>query len=230
MIRLVLFDVDGTLIRTGGAGVRAFERTFALEFGVPDATRNVSFAGRTDPSLVRQCFGLHRIDPTPENFRRFFETYVFLLKHLLEQTCGAACHGVVEFIQDLQTLPCPPLIGLLTGNVRLGAEIKLRHYDLWHFFQSGAFGDDHEDRNQLAAIAHQRGRDLLGGPIPGNEILVVGDTPLDVACARAIQARMLAVGTGGYSCAELQACAPDWVVESLRNLDAHDVCLNGSCP
>jgi phosphoglycolate phosphatase len=226
VIRLVLFDVDGTLIRTGGAGVKAFERTFALEFGVPEATRNVSFAGRTDPSLVRECFGLHRIDPTAQNFRRFFDTYVFLLNHLLEQTQGAACQGVLEFIEGLQALACPPLIGLLTGNVRLGAEIKLRHYDLWQFFQSGAFGDDHEDRNRLAAIAQERGRELLGGPIPGDEILVVGDTPLDVACARSIQARMLAVGTGGYSCAELRACAPDWVVATLRNLSAHDICLN----
>jgi phosphoglycolate phosphatase len=227
VIRLVLFDVDGTLIRTGGAGVKAFERTFALEFGIPNATENISFAGRTDPSLVRQCFARHRLEPTPKNFQRFFETYVFILEHLLEHTRGAACQGVVKFIDDLQALPSPPLLGLLTGNIRLGAEIKLRHFKLWHFFECGAFGDDHEDRNQLALIAQERGRHLLGTPIPGDEIVVVGDTPLDVACAKAIRARMLAVGTGGCSCAELQACSPTWVVESLQAVRAHQICRNG---
>jgi phosphoglycolate phosphatase len=230
VIRLVLFDIDGTLIRTGGAGVKAFERTFALEFGIPRATENVSFAGRTDPSLVRQCFRRQGIDPSPDHFRRFFDAYVFLLRHLLEQTGGAACGGVVEFIQDLQALSTPPLLGLLTGNIRLGAEIKLRHYDLWHFFQSGAFGDDHEDRNELAGIAGRRGAALLKQPLRGDEILVVGDTPLDVACANAIGAKMLAVGTGGSSCEELRACAPTWVVETLKGVNAHQLCRNGNCP
>jgi phosphoglycolate phosphatase len=224
VIRLVLFDIDGTLIRTGGAGVKAFERTFALEFGIPDATRGVSFGGRTDPSLVRECFGLHHIEPTADNFARFFETYVFLLQHRLEQGQGTSCRGVVEFLEDLQVLPYPPAVGLLTGNIRLGAEIKLRHFGLWDFFECGAFGDDHEDRNCLAAIARQRGQDRLGAPLAGEEILVVGDTPLDVACARAIQARMLAVATGGCSSAELRACSPDWVVDTLQGLRAHDVC------
>jgi phosphoglycolate phosphatase-like HAD superfamily hydrolase len=217
MIRLVLFDIDGTLIRTGGAGVKAFERTFALEFGVREATRGIEFAGRTDWSLVRQCFGRHGISATAENFQRFFAAYVFLLEQLLAQSSGTACAGVGEFIAELQRLPQAPVVGLLTGNIRLGAEIKLRHYGLWDHFACGAFGDDHEDRNQLAAIARQRGEELLGAELLGREILVVGDTPLDVACAKAIQAQVLAVGTGGYSCAELSACAPTWTVESLLN-------------
>lgn len=230
MIRLVLFDIDGTLIRTGGAGVKAFERAFALEFGVRRATEDVSFAGRTDPSLVRQCFHRHGIAPTAENFQRFFEVYVFLLQHLLEQTRGAACAGVSEFVDDLRRLSHPPVLGLLTGNIRLGAEIKLRYYNLWGCFRSGAFGDDHEDRNKLAAIAGHRGEALLNRLLAGDEILVVGDTPLDIECARAIGAKMLAVGTGGYSCDELRACAPTWVVETLRDVSAHELCANGACP
>lgn len=229
MIRLVLFDIDGTLIRTGGAGVKAFERTFALEFGIPQAIRGIDFAGRTDSSLVRQCFQRHGIPAAPENFRRFFDRYIFLLKHLLEQTRGAPCPAVADFIQDLQLLPDPPLIGLLTGNIRLGAEIKLRHYDLWDCFVTGAFGDDDENRNRLAVVAQQRGQDLLGRSLHGDEILVIGDTPLDIECANAIQARMLAVGTGGYSCAELRACAPTWAVESLGQIKAQHVCVNSSC-
>lgn len=227
MIRLALFDIDGTLIRTGGAGVQAFARTFAIEFGVEDATRGIQFAGRTDSSLVRQCFRMHGIEETAVNFRRFFETYVFLLEHRLTLTNGGPCFGVVEFLEGLRALPVPPVVGLLTGNIRLGAEIKLRHFGLWEFFQMGAFGDDHEDRNQLAAIARQRGAGLLGDGLAGREILVVGDTPLDVACANAINARMLAVGTGGADCEALRACSPkpDWVVNDLRELCAHEVCL-----
>jgi len=224
VVRLVLFDIDGTLIRTGGAGVRAFERTFAVEFGFPEATREVKFAGRTDPSLVRQIFRHHGIPETAENFERFFQTYVFFLQYLLHQSNGALCTGVLEFILELRSLPKPPLIGLLTGNIRLGAEIKLRHYDLWDHFQTGAFGDDHEDRNQLAAIAQRRGSDLLGSALRGREILVIGDTPLDIACAQSIEAHMLAVSTGGYTCDDLRACSPTWAVEDLRGLTAHEVC------
>jgi phosphoglycolate phosphatase len=224
VIRLALFDIDGTLIRTGGAGVRAFERTFVLEFGVPQATRGLEFAGRTDSSLVRECFLLHGIPDTKENFNRFFEMYVFQLGHQLENSNGGACPGVFPFIQDLESLPCPPLIGLLTGNIRLGAEIKLRQYQLWDFFRTGAFGDDHEDRNCLAALAQKRGEELIGKPLKGREILVIGDTPRDIACAQSIQARVLAVASGGYSCDELRACGPTWTAESLCETDPADVC------
>ncbi len=228
MIRLALFDIDGTLIRTGGAGVQAFARTFAMVFGVEDATRGITFAGRTDSSLVRECFRKHGIPETAVNVQAFFDTYVFLLEHRLTQTHGGPCSGVLEFLEGLRALPVPPIVGLLTGNIRLGAEIKLRHFGLWDFFQTGAFGDDHEDRNHLAAIAQRRGVELLGDDnLTGNEILVVGDTPLDIACANAIRARMLAVGTGGYDCEVLRACSPTpaWVVNDLRALSAHEVCL-----
>lgn len=228
MIRLVLFDIDGTLIRTGGAGVRAFERTFAIEFGLPGVTRNVKFAGRTDPSIVRECFGLAAMPLTRASVERFFDTYVFLLQDTLEQSVGAACAGVVEFLQELQNLCHPPLIGLLTGNVRLGAEIKLRHYQLWDLFRVGAFGDDHEDRNCLARVGQERGQELLGRQLKGEEILVIGDTPMDVACGQSIGARVMAVGTGGYTCDELRVCKPTWVARTLADFRAKDICA-GEC-
>jgi phosphoglycolate phosphatase-like HAD superfamily hydrolase len=132
--------------------------------------------------------------------------------------------GVWEFIRDLRSLPSPPAVGLLTGNIRLGAEIKLRHFDLWEVFQTGAFADDHEDRNQIAAIAKHRASRLLNANLRGEEILVVGDTPLDIHCARSIHARMLAVSTGGATVEDLQAHRPDGLAKDLREVQASEVC------
>jgi phosphoglycolate phosphatase-like HAD superfamily hydrolase len=205
--------------RTGGAGVRAFERTFATEFKILQATAGLNFSGRTDSSLVRECFQAHGIASTSQNFERFFDTYVFWLRHLLDELNGQICPGVTDLILAFQSASPARVIGLLTGNIRLGAEIKLRHYGLWDWFRSGAFGDDHEDRNKLAVIARDRGSRLLKQKLRGQEILVIGDTPHDIECARAIGARALAVGTGGYTCVQLREHEPDWVFESLDLVD-----------
>ena len=220
MLKLVLFDIDGTLIRTGGAGMRAFERTGAAEFGVEDGVRHLCFAGRTDTSLVREFFTAHGVAPTSDNFRRFLDHYVFVLDHLLPQHHGAVCPGVSQLVAGLRSLPQPPLLGLQTGNVRLGAEIKLRHYGLWQHFEVGGFGDDHEDRRELTRIAVGRAARRLGTPLVPEEIVVIGDTPHDIDCAHALGARALAVATGGASRAELEAHRPRWVVDDLRGLDA----------
>jgi phosphoglycolate phosphatase-like HAD superfamily hydrolase len=224
VVRLALFDIDGTLIRTGGAGVRAFARTLECQFGIPNGTGHVRFGGRTDPSLVREIFEHHGIPTTPENLQRFLDTYVFILDALLAPGEGAACPGVHDLLRALRGLAQPPAIGLLTGNIRLGAEIKLRRYGLWEEFVVGGFGDDDEDRDVIAAVARDRGSVLLGSPLRGNEILVVGDTPRDIQCGRAIGARILAVATGGASFDELRAHQPDWLLEDLRAADAAAVC------
>jgi phosphoglycolate phosphatase-like HAD superfamily hydrolase len=217
-IQLVLFDVDGTLVRTGGAGVKAFARAFESEFGQPDGTELVKFGGRTDPSLVRELFSLRQIEPSPENFRRFFDAYLVWLQKLIVECVGGVCPGVPEFYRALEARDQPPLIGLLTGNIRRGAQIKLQRYQLWEKFPFGGFGDDHEERPQIAAIARERAGGRLGRPLHGDEILVIGDTPLDIHCARSIGAKMLAVATGPFTVPQLRAYHPDWAVPNLSQI------------
>src|SRR5947209_6266682 len=145
MVRLVLFDIDGTLIQSGGAGEKAFARVCATEFNIPNGTERLHFAGRTDPSIVREFFRQYEIEPAEKNFERFFASYLFWLDHLLGETAGRVLPGVHQILAELRALAAPPIIGLLTGNIRLGAQIKLAYYQLWDQFQTGGFADDHED-------------------------------------------------------------------------------------
>lgn len=223
MFRLVLFDIDGTLIATGGAGVRAFAATAEHVFDRPRGTEKLHFAGRTDRSIVREFFVGHGIEPSAVNFQRFFQPYVHWLDHYLAQLDGRVLPGVRELLRGLEALEPAPLVGLLTGNIRLGAELKLRHYAIWENFALGAFGDDHEDRNQLAAIARDRAAAILGRVLAADEILVIGDTPLDILCARAIGARCLAVASGGTPLATLLAHRPDRAVSTLDGLRAESL-------
>ncbi len=169
-------------------------------------------------------FKIHRIPATPENFQIFFDHYIFYLDYLLHQSDGDACRGVRNFIRELLLLPDPPMLGLLTGNIRLGAEIKLRRYGLWETFETGGFADDHEDRNHIAVAAFERGRRVIGDHLRPRDVVVIGDTPFDVRCAEFIGAKILAVATGGSKYHELRPLAPNWLVEDLTQISAREVC------
>ncbi len=224
MVRLVLWDIDGTLIHTDGAGIKAFGRTLAHQFKVSDRTDHVRFSGGTDKGLTRRFFEEHGIAPTPGNFEIFFNCYVHWLDHYLHHSHRGVFPGVLRLIDELRKLPQPPTQGLLTGNIRLGAEIKLRSLGLWDHFELGGFGDDHEDRCKIAEAALKRGQELLGERLRGDQVVVIGDTPLDITCGRAIKAKCLAVATGGATLEELRAHEPDWLLENLESMTARKLC------
>jgi phosphoglycolate phosphatase len=224
MVKLVLFDIDGTLVHTGHAGTKAFAQTFAHIFGLRHGSEKMKFAGRTDVSLVREFFKIHGISASREHFEDFFENYVFWLEHILGRSGGNECAGIRHFIAELLALPQPPVLGLLTGNIRLGAQIKLAHFGLWDFFVTGGFADDHEERNHIAVAALARGRRVLDPHLQPQEVVVIGDTPFDVKCGKFIGAKTLAVATGGATYEELLPCAADWTVRDLSQISAREIC------
>ena len=222
MFRLILFDIDGTLISTGGAGVKAFAQTCDQEFGLPKATENLVFAGRTDRGLIHDIFKSHDIPETPENVARFFEAYLTRLEHFLPSGMNDPLPGVRTFIEACRALPSAPQIGLLTGNHPKGAELKLCHYGLWEQFAWGAFGGEETDRNQVAQWALQRGKQETPDLQP-RDILIIGDTDRDIQCARSIGAQVLAVATGPDPVPVLNTYQPDWVAENLEAISPTDL-------
>ncbi|MBL9174010.1 MAG: haloacid dehalogenase-like hydrolase [Verrucomicrobiales bacterium] len=225
---LVLFDIDGTLIRTGGAGVKAFGRAARLLYGVEDPTRGIRFHGRTDRSIVREFLTTHGFSSTDPDCERFLDAYGFLLDEEMRHHAGEICPGVGELIEGLRGWGDAPVLGLLTGNIRLGAGLKLRPHGLAESFVLGAFGDDHHDRNELARIALDRGSAFLGRPIAGESVVVIGDTRADIECARAIGARCVAVATGGETLPELLEHSPALALESLAGVPVEWV-LGAGC-
>ncbi len=216
--KLFLFDIDGTLLATGGAGIRALELAARETFGDGDLSV-VEIAGRTDSGIARQLLEHHGHAVTPDSVATFLDRYVFHLTRLLPLTDGRLLPGIVALLDALKGRPdC--VLALLTGNLARGAELKLAHYGVWHYFEFGAYADDHHDRNELGPFAIARALETHGIDFPPGRIYVLGDTPHDIACARAIGARAVAIATGGHTRAELAAHAPDLLFDDLSDIAA----------
>ena len=214
---LLLFDIDGTLVDTGGKGMAALRKT-ALEIFGGDGPP-LDLAGSTDLGILESIYLHFKIDASDEQTHRFFEAYHRHLESSLESNPaeGRVLDGVIELLEKLAQKENAQL-GLLTGNTSPGAQIKLRHYGLQHHFTFGAYGSDRADRNLLGAIALERALAVTGRTYKADRTLVIGDTPKDIACAHAIGARCLAVATGKFSATQLDDAGADWVVGSLRDL------------
>lgn len=213
---IILFDIDGTLVRTGGAGKAAMEAGLRAAFGVEYVNDTVPYSGRTDRAIARDLLAVHGIDPTPANQRTLSEAYLAHLPGSLKKHGGKVCPGVGELLSALGSQPAT-VLGLLTGNVRAGARTKLGHFGLWDHFACGGFGDEHFDRDDVARVALADVRAHLGRDVDPADVWVVGDTPLDVKCARAIGARAVAVATGWHPHAELLECGPDFLFTDLSD-------------
>lgn len=215
-MHLCFLDIDGTLVSTGGAGQAAFVVTLAKDFGIAGASSaNVAFAGRSDRAITMELFDRHGIEPTDEAWLRFRTAYVDRLAEILPEYKGRVLPGVVALLEALAARGDTAL-GLLTGNLRQAAQHKLSHYGLWHWFHFGGYGDEHLDRCDIAAAALTAGREHLRGTAH-RELVVIGDTPNDIRCARAIGARAVAVPTGNTSIDLLRAAEPDVLVETLED-------------
>jgi len=199
--------------------MRALEEALQGVFGVSGSFAGIEFAGRTDPWIVRQIFARFGIEDSKANLSRYVDAYIALLPGILGRSRAHVLPGVEEILS--QAAGHPGVVqGLLTGNLRRGAEAKLGFHGLWHYFQVGAFADDSEVRNELGPHALRRARGHWGLDFPAQRVWVVGDTPHDIACARAIGARALAVATGASKASELAAHEPDAVLESLGDTEA----------
>lgn len=213
---VLLFDIDGTLLDTRGAGGKAVREAWREVCGVP-IEHELDLRGCTDRGIARTLFELHAIENEAEVWRAFAAAYLRRLPQALAENQGRLLAGVREGLAALSARADISL-GLLTGNMRAGAEIKLRHFALDHYFAFGGFGDDHEDRNLVAAAALRAAETHHRREVDPANVWVIGDTPRDVACARAISARVLAVATGGYPAAELAPHQPDLLAEDLSDL------------
>jgi phosphoglycolate phosphatase-like HAD superfamily hydrolase len=221
---VALFDIDGTLVQTAGAGVRGMNAAFAELHGLIDALAGVPIAGRTDRVIVSDAFRRAGLDPTSGAIDAFREAYVrHLAAEIVKPAAGpfGLLPGVEALLDRLDTAAPGVPRGLLTGNFQRGAAIKLGHFDLWDRFAFGAFGDDHLDRRDLVPLACRRCHEA-GLEVTPARLVIIGDTPLDVDCAHAHGALAVGVATGHYGMDALRDAGADVVVETLERLAADD--------
>lgn len=221
MPTLLLFDIDGTLITTGGAGYRAMKRAVEHVLGVERALDGIPVAGRTDSIILRDA--LHALDGrvlSHDLREQIRDVYCGFLSEELERSGGGP--GVLPGARDLLSrLSDDPNyhVALLTGNFSQSAQIKLGYFDLWRYFEWGAFGEDAVDRNDLLPVALSRYRERTGTPIDPADVVIIGDTPNDVEVARMGQTRAVCVTTGQYDREALVAAGADVVFHDLSDVE-----------
>ena len=220
---VALFDIDSTLLRTQGAGRAAFAETFRAEFDIERFEGTISFAGRSDRAIVQEVLAQHGIEDEPGTWQRFLQGYLQRLQRTLTARRGGLLPGVLPLLRAIGERS-DIAMGIVTGNVAAGARLKLEHYGIESFFDFGGYGDHHTDRGGIAADALDAADAYLRtahrlSAVPALTT-VIGDTPEDVRCARAIAAKAIAVATGDSSLAELTAAAPDRTFADLTDRDA----------
>lgn len=217
-MKILLFDIDGTLLSAGGAGTRSLNRAFEAVLGINEAYKNFEMAGKTDVQIVKEGLRLYGIEPTSALVNEILSNYIKFLQIEIKNNSKHLKPGVKEFLDLNLTIFGYPM-GLLTGNIERGARIKLDPFGLNPLFPFGAFGSDHEDRNQLLPLAIKRFVEIFQKHVDFSQVIVIGDTPRDVACAKPYGAKVIAVATGPYSVSELMNTDADIVLENLSEID-----------
>ncbi|HYB97370.1 MAG TPA: HAD family hydrolase [Vicinamibacterales bacterium] len=216
---LILFDIDGTLLLSGRAGLRAMTRAFQDTFGITNAFAGENFGGRTDSYLVSKALQNAGLPDTPEAHERFRKTYIPLLAEEIQHP-GTGHKGLMPGARELLDALAEYEhlhLALLTGNYREAAEIKLQHFEIWDYFEWGAFSDDAADRNELVPIARNRAETYDIPPAAIERVIVIGDTPHDIECARVAGAKCIAVATGGFTVEQLRAWGADEALPDLSD-------------
>ena len=225
---VLLWDIDGTLISTAGAGRRAIERAFERRFGRCDVLK-FPFDGMTDPSILRQ--GMAGLGMDAAAIDREFAATLEIYLDVLAEICGGSqsfrIHAGIEAALALVAGRAGFEVGLGTGNVEPGARLKLAPVGLNGYFAFGGFGSDHGDRAQLIAIGADRGAARLGVPRAECRVVIIGDTPKDIAAAQAIGAESIAVATGSFTVAALREHRPTWAIANLADPSAAMAILEG---
>ncbi|TWT31627.1 HAD family hydrolase [Blastopirellula retiformator] len=215
-MKICLFDIDGTLVNTAGAGKDAMIDSFQSTAGIDVQTTGVRVSGKTDRGIATELFGDAGKQLTEDVWEKFLSSYMAGLARNLPLRQGRVLPGIVELLDQLAEREDIAL-GLLTGNVAQGAYLKLTHYDLMHHFAFGGYGDLHPDRNDVAQAAKDACESHLGQAVAGDQIWVIGDTANDVRCARHIGAKALAVATGVFDRDVLAQSEPDLLMDDLAD-------------
>lgn len=226
-MRLILFDIDGTILLTDGAGRRAIHRAMLEEIGTAGPIDSYRFDGKTDPQIVRELLAHagHPDSGSAERVQAVCDRYVGLLEAELSQPAQQTrvMAGVVELLAALTAYEAErrAVVGLLTGNIERGAALKLQSAGIAPArFALGAYGSDAAHRPDLPDIARRRAEALTGTRVAGDDVVIIGDTPDDVACARPIAARTVAVATGFFDTDALRAAGATHVFADLADTQA----------
>lgn len=220
MKKLILWDIDGTLLTSGGAGDRALVAALKTEFGIENGTLAwLDYSGRTDAWIAHEALRHYGLPETPENIQRYLEGYLRALAAEMPNPCARLHAGILQLLEMLHRRD-DLVQGLLTGNLQRGARLKLEQFAVWHYFKVGAFADDSAHRNDLGPHVLRRARESHGADFPPSRVFIVGDTPNDIECGKVIGANTIAVATGKFPVERLRAHAPTAVFADFSDTAA----------
>ena len=219
-MRVLLFDIDGTLIRTGGAGKSAMERAFEKIYGIKNGFDGIQMMGRTDPAILMEAANNYNIKLEDKKIEEFKKAYFQFLEEEIEvpRPGKYICPGIPTLLSSLEN-QTNLVLGLLTGNWRQSGFLKLHHFGIDGYFTIGAFADDSFKREELVPVALKRFEEEYGEKPSQRDVYVIGDTPLDINCAKPYGVCTVGVATGFHSLEELKEAKPDYLFEDFQNTE-----------